>query len=274
MASVDASLTDAGLTADQVDAVVLVGGSTILVRRLLRERFGKEPMSDLDPDLAVALGAAVQASILAGRDDSLLLDVVPLSLGIETLGGAFAKLVMRNSTVPCSHTEEFTTRVDDQTGIQLHVYQGERELVQDCRPIGDLELRGIPPMKAAPRVAVIFSVDADGILRVIARELRSGQTASAELPVDARPRRRRRPAHRDRVDRARRRGLRRPRGPRAAQQGPGAGRRDPAGSRPAAPRGSRPSRATRSARPCRRSSSSSRATTCRPCTRPWTASAR
>ncbi|MCB9918244.1 MAG: Hsp70 family protein [Planctomycetes bacterium] len=185
MRSVRAALADGHLTTEAIDDVVLVGGSTRipLVRESLEREFGKPPHTTIDPDRAVALGAARQAAILTGDDrDTLLLDVVPLSLGLETLGGAFSKLIVRNTTVPCSVTEEFSTQVDHQTGIDLNVYQGERELVADCRHIGSFKLTGIPPMPAGlPRVAVTFTVDQHGLLRVSARELRSAQTASIEI---------------------------------------------------------------------------------------------
>ena len=179
------AIKDAGLRLEQIDDVVLVGGSTRipLVRARLQAMTGKLPHTKVDPDLAVALGAAIQADVLAGNDRSLLLlDVIPLSLGIETLGGAVQKLILRNSTIPTSVTEEFSTGVDNQTAVDLAIYQGERELAQDCRLLGHFKLRGIPPLPAGlPRIAVTFLVDADGVLRVTAREQRTGAEASIQI---------------------------------------------------------------------------------------------
>jgi molecular chaperone DnaK (HSP70) len=180
-----AALRDAELTAADVAEVVLVGGSTRvpLVRRRVEEFFGRPPHADLNPDEVVALGAAVQADILTGgRRDFLLLDVVPLSLGIETLGGAVDKVVHRNSPVPCRATTRYSTSADNQTAIVLTIYQGERELARDCKRLGTFTLRGLPPMPAQmPQVDVTFLVDADGLLTVSAVERRSGQAASVEV---------------------------------------------------------------------------------------------
>jgi molecular chaperone DnaK len=171
------ALADAGLEPSQVDEVVLVGGSTRipLVRRLVGEVFGRTPHSELNPDEVVALGAAVQADILVtGNRDMLLLDVTPLSLGIETMGGVMSKIILRNSTIPATGSEMFTTAVDSQTAVDIHVLQGERELVADNRSLYRFKLRGVPPMPAGmPRVQVQFQIDANGILSVTARELRT-----------------------------------------------------------------------------------------------------
>jgi molecular chaperone DnaK (HSP70) len=184
------ALKDAGLTAAQVDEVVLVGGSTRipLVRRQVEELFGRKPHTELNPDEVVALGAAVQAKILAGGSaetkDMLLLDVTPLSLGIEALGGVTAKIIHRNSTIPATATEHFTTGVEGQTSVAIHVLQGEREMAKDCRSLARFDLKGIPPMPAGlPRIEVRFLIDANGILHVSAREQRSGK----ESEIDVQP---------------------------------------------------------------------------------------
>src|SRR6202453_3883194 len=187
------ALTDAGMTPEVIDEVVLVGGSTRIpaVRQLVDDLFnlqarGKKPHIELNPDEAVALGAAVQADILAGASKSteemLLLDVTPLSLGIEALGGTVARIIQRNSTIPASATEHFTTGVEGQTNVAIHVVQGERELAADCRSLARFDLKGIPPMSAGlPRIEVKFLIDSDGILKVTAREQRSGQAAKIEV---------------------------------------------------------------------------------------------
>jgi Fe-S protein assembly chaperone HscA len=182
------ALKDAGLKPEQIDEVVLVGGSTRIpkVRRLVQDLFGREPHRDLNPDEVVALGAAVQANILGGGSDitkeMLLLDVTPLSLGIEVAGGVTDKIILRNSTIPASATQYYTTQVDGQTNVAIHVLQGERELARDCRSLARFDLKGVPPMPAGlPRIEVKFLIDANGILRVSAREQRSGKEAEIDV---------------------------------------------------------------------------------------------
>ena len=179
------ALTDASLQASDVDEVVLVGGSTRmpLVRRLVGELFGRTPHSELNPDEVVAVGAALQADILVtGNREMLLLDVTPLSLGIETMGGVVSKIILRNSTIPATGSEMFTSGVDNQTAVDIHVLQGERELVGDNRSLARFRLRGIPPMPAGmPRVQVQFQIDANGILSVTASELRTNVEQTIEV---------------------------------------------------------------------------------------------
>ncbi len=181
------ALADAGVDAEALSGVILVGGATRmpLVQQFVEKLFGRAPLGDIDPDQVVALGAALQADALAGgstEGDMLLLDVVPLSLGLETMGGVVEKLVHRNTTVPCGATQTFTTFADKQTGFDLHVVQGERELADQCRSLARFTLKGIPPMPAGmARLEVTFTVDANGLLRVAAREETTGRETAVEV---------------------------------------------------------------------------------------------
>jgi Fe-S protein assembly chaperone HscA len=184
MAPVKQALADAHLTPSEIDEVVLVGGTTRtpLIRATVEEYFGRKPHTELNPDEVVALGAAVQANVLdRGVKNMLLLDVTPLSLGIETYGGAVAKVIPRNSTIPASAQEMYTTGVDNQTGIDIHVLQGERELAKDCRSLARFTLKVPPAPAGLPRIEVRFLIDANGILQVAAKDLRNGQQHSVEV---------------------------------------------------------------------------------------------
>jgi molecular chaperone DnaK len=186
---VEQALRDARLTAKDIDEVVLVGGSTRIpkVQELVREMFGKEPHKGVNPDEVVAVGAAIQGAVLAGEvKDVLLLDVTPLSLGIETLGGIMTKIVERNTTIPCTRKQIFSTAEDNQTAVTIKVYQGEREMAADNRLLGMFNLEGIPPApRGVPQIEVTFDIDANGILHVTAKDLGTGKEQKVRIEQSA-----------------------------------------------------------------------------------------